>query len=332
VQLKAIPARGPEVNELSAADVSEVVRLAAAARKGEREVLRILTVERRARQVLPAVALVYRALQGDELQVGFAIDGRISQEHEIAFARGGGLQRQPIFQGLLEKVRLAPLPGRVAELVQAAEAQRKESGTTGSRSAVDKAALAVVAARSEAERAEAEAAEKRAREALKEAESRLQRGPVRPVPVYEHPEILEQAMETAQSRLLIVSPWIRRAVVNQSFLQSVRRACKRGVTVSIGFGLGADPGERPQDVEARQKLETLSEELDLLQVRRLGDTHAKVLVKDSDFFVITSFNWLSFRGVPSKPFREEWGTMVRDPALVDEFYAEIIERFGERPK
>ena len=65
-----------------------------------------------------------------------------------------------------------------------------------------------------------------------------------------------------------------------------------------------------------------------LEVRRLGDTHAKVLIKDSDFFVITSFNWLSFRGDPSKPFREEWGTMVRDPTLVDDFYSEIVKRFS----
>jgi hypothetical protein len=282
--LRAIPARGPEVSELSAADVSEIVRLAAAARRGEREILRILTIERRARQVLPAVALVYRALQGEELQVGFAIDGRISQGHEIAFARRGGLERQPIFQGLQEKVRLAPLPVGVAELVRAAEAQRKRSGVTGSRSALDKAAIAVVAARSDVERADAVATEKRAREDLNEAEARLQKAPVRPVPVYEHPEILEQAMNTAVRRLLIVSPWIRKAVVNEAFLQSLRRACKRGVAISIGFGLGEDPGERPQDKEARQMLERLSEELELLNVCRLGDTHAKVLVKDSDFF------------------------------------------------
>ena len=63
-------------------------------------------------------------------------------------------------------------------------------------------------------------------------------------------------------------------------------------------------------------------------VRFWIDTHAKVLVKDSDFFVITSFNWLSFRGDPSKAFREEWGTIVRDPPLVDDFYAEIIKRFA----
>jgi len=152
---------------------------------------------------------------------------------------------------------------------------------------------------------------------------------VRPLPVYEHPAIFDEAVSTATQRLLIVSPWIRKAVVDDAFLRNVQRACERGVQVSIGFGLGEeDAGEKPWDAEARQKLEKLAKELPLLDVRRLGNTHAKVLVKDSDVFVITSFNWLSFRGDPSKAFREEWGTIVRDPQLVDDFYAEIIKRFA----
>ena len=99
--------------------------------------------------------------------------------------------------------------------------------------------------------------------------------------------------------------------------------------MSIGFGIGEDDAaEKPWDADARRKLENLSKEVSRLEVRRLGDTHAKVLVKDSEFFVITSFNWLSFRGDPTKPFREEWGTIVRDQKLVDEFYAEIMKRFS----
>lgn len=332
-QLKAIPARGPTVDELSAAEVSEVVRLAVGASRGEREVLRVVTIEKRFRQFLPAVALVYRALQHDEVQVSFAIDGRISQEHELAFARGGGLERQPIFERLQEKVQLpldGILGGRVAEIVEAAEDLRlKMAHVTTSRSARDRASLAVIKAGSEVQRAEASAAEEQAIDDLAQSEADLKKAPVRPLPVYEHPAIFDEALSTATHRLLVVSPWIRRAVVDDAFLRNLRRACDRGVQVSIAFGLGEeDAGEKPWDAEARQKLEKLSNELPLLDVRRLVNTHAKVLVKDSDFFVITSFNWLSFRGDPSRAFREEWGTIVRDRRLVDDFYAEIIQRFA----
>lgn len=332
-QIKAMPARPPMVDELSLTDVSEVGRLAVGANRGEREVLRVVSIEKALRQFLPAVALVYRALQGGEMQVAFAIDGRISQGHELAFARGGGLERQPIFAGLQEKVRLPVddvLGGRIADVLQAAAAVRKKAArVTRSRSTVDTASLAVVTSLSENERAEASAAVERAREELAEAEAELQRAPVRPLPVYEHPAIFDEAMSSATQRLLILSPWIRKAVVNDGFLRNMRRACDRGVRVSIGFGIGEDDAsEKPWDAEARQRLEALAAELPLLEVRRLGDTHAKVLIKDSDFFVITSFNWLSFKGDPSKPFREEWGTIVHEPAVVNEFYNEIIKRFA----
>lgn len=336
--IRAIPAKGPDPEELSAADVSEVVRLGAGAKRGERDVLRIVAIERRSRRYLPAVALVYRSLQGVDVQVALAIDGRLSQEHEIAFARGGGLDRQPIFEGMAERVRIAPvegvLSGRIAALVSAAEANRGGGAViTTSRSKVDKAALGVVTATSAAERKEAVASMEAAQMNLERAESEFKAVPVRPLPVYEHPGILRDAIDTAKRRLLIVSPWVRRAVVDDGFLRGLRQACGRGVAVSIGFGLGEDEqGEKPWDAEARRGLEELSNELPLLNVCRFGDTHAKVLVKDSDFFVITSFNWLSFRGDPSRPFREEWGTMVRDSKVVDEFYDEMLARFPTGPE
>lgn len=335
-QLRAVPARAPEVNELSTPEVSEVVRLAASVSQGDRQVLRMLTIERRSRKFLPAVALVYRAIQSDEVHIGFAIDGRISQEHELAFLRAGGLDRQPIFDGLRDAADFGPidgiLSGRVAQFVREADAERRKAAPIAdARAELSKAAIAVVSSQSEREKSDAAAVERRARELLTSVEKAVGSKPVRPLPVYEHPAVLEEAISKASKRLLVVSPWIRRAVVDRNFLRSIRQACGRGVKVSIGYGLGSDDiSEKAWDEEARQELEGLAKELALLQVCRLGDTHAKVLIKDSEYFVITSFNWLSFRGDQSRPFREEWGTMVRDSALVDELYGEIITRFGEK--
>lgn len=331
-EVKPNPLRGPNTDELSPTEISDVLRLAVGAKPGEREVLRVVSIEKRFRQFLPAVALAYRRIGHDDIQLGFAIDGRISQEHELAFARGGGLERQQIFRELHEKPQVAisgPLSGRLGKIIDAAsELRNKAARVTTSRSALDAASLAVVTSGSDSQREDATAAEKGARAELQEAQADFQRAPVRPLPVYEHPGVLEDAISTATTRVLIVSPWIRQAVVDDSFIRSVRRACERGVQVAIGFGLGEDDNaEKRGDAEARRKLENLANDVGALTVRRLGDTHAKVLVKDSEFFVITSFNWLSFRGDPARPFREEWGTIVRDAALVDEFYTEMIKRF-----
>lgn len=330
--IRAIPARAPEADEVVAADVSEVVRLAAGAGRGQKQVLRIQKIEKRQHLYVPAIALVYRAADGGGFQVGFAIDGRASQEHELAFARGGGVERQAIAEGL-HRPPVAPADGpmaeRVAEFVEAAGAIRKEAmRITSSRAAADRAAVARVTAQDEVARGNAERLETEARKEITKAEASLQQLLVRPVPVYDHPGILEDAFETARQRVLVISPWIRRAVVDDTFLRRVEQACRRGVLVSIGFGLGdADEGEKAWDAEARRKLEAIAKRESRLQVKRLGNTHAKVLIKDAEFFVITSFNWLSFRGDPSKAFRDEWGTMVRDHAVVEEYYQEMMKRF-----
>lgn len=332
--IRAIPARPPEVDELGAAEVSEVVRLAASAARSERQILRIQTVEKRYRMYLPALALFYRAVEGDEIQVGFAIEGRLSQEHELAFARGGGPERQAMFDGLRDKSSMprldGPLAGRAAELLEAASALRRDvAQITSTRSAVDKAAVAHVLAGTDEARAEAAKKEEGARSTLSAAEAGLNKALVRPLPVYEHPGILEAAVRDAKQRLVILSPWIRHAVVTDAFLRGLQKACGRGVRVSIGFGLGdVDEGEKAWDADARRALEQAAKDLPNLVVRRLGNTHAKVLIQDSDLMVITSFNWLSYRGDASRPFREEWGTLVRDARVIEEFHSEVIKRFA----
>ena len=43
---------------------------------------------------------------------------------------------------------------------------------------------------------------------------------------------------------------------------------------------------------------------------------------------VTSFNWLSFRGNPNQTFREEWGTLVAIPAVVEDYFEETVQRFA----
>jgi len=148
----------------------------------------------------------------------------------------------------------------VGELVAVAEAQRsKTARVTSSRSAAGRAALAVVTAHSSADKDNAASEHDRAQKDLADAEEDLRGSTVRRLAVYEHPGILEDAIANAKARLLIISRWIRRAVVDDSFLRAIRLACGRGVRVMIGFGLGeGDVSEKPWDAEARIALEKLA--------------------------------------------------------------------------
>jgi RecJ-like exonuclease len=62
---------------------------------------------------------------------------------------------------------------------------------------------------------------------------------------------------------------------------------------------------------------------------RLKNTHAKVLVGD-DFYVTTSFNWLSFRGDSSRRYRMEEGTLIRDRALADQAYERYLDQIRQQ--
>ena len=61
---------------------------------------------------------------------------------------------------------------------------------------------------------------------------------------------------------------------------------------------------------------------------RFGDTHAKVLVCDRSFAIVTSFNWLSFRGDPRRSFRDERGMHVGLPEFIDSQCAFYEKRFN----
>lgn len=82
-------------------------------------------------------------------------------------------------------------------------------------------------------------------------------------------------------------------------------------------------------MECKRNLDGLERQFENFNFRRFGDTHAKILLKDSDFYVVSSFNWLSFRGDPAKPFREEWGNVISIPSEVDSFFDELEGRFDD---
>ena len=142
---------------------------------------------------------------------------------------------------------------------------------------------------------------------------------VRAVSMLEHRAILQHALSTADSRILLVSPWIRSAVVDDDFIRLLELRLQRGVRVRIGYGYGKN--DNGTDHEALKLLGELKRRYkSRLSVSRLPDTHAKILIFD-DVWISTSFNWLSFQGDAERTYRMEEGTLVRIPAQVESQHA-----------
>ncbi len=147
---------------------------------------------------------------------------------------------------------------------------------------------------------------------------------IRNLAVFDHADVLYDALRNSQHRLMIISPWIRRKVVNEQFLKEIENLLRRNVDVYLGYGIG----DGKCDPWPIRKLNELKSRFRNFHFLEFGDTHAKVLISDDRFFVVSSFNWLSFKGDPAATFRDEQGILVALPDLVDKKFQEQLVRFN----
>lgn len=145
---------------------------------------------------------------------------------------------------------------------------------------------------------------------------------IRNIDTFEHPEFFAEALATCEERLLIISPWIKRSVVNSQLLADLRSVARRNVLIHISFG---DGREGQHDDDAVERLYKLANEYPNFVVAEVGRTHSKVLIWDNSQ-ITTSFNWLSFRGDRHRTYRQELGILVKNrPQLIDPFWREQFE-------
>jgi len=265
--------------------------------------------------------------------VAFSIDGLISNEHENAFARANGVKKNRI----LEMIRESE-PRKLAEIVLGYDFVKKAPLEAGNKikekvvsvkNELEVNQRNITESKNDQDRAELEEQILNQQRQIEELNNKLSSMPIRWLEVYEHRPILEKSLLETQERLLIISPWIKASAANKKLLHNLEMLLKRGIRVYIGYGLGEDnTDEKSQnDKKAEQDIEHLSQNYSNLCLRRLGDTHAKILISDSKFAVVTSFNWLSFRGDPNRQFRDERGTLISDEKKVNELFEDYYKRF-----
>jgi hypothetical protein len=146
----------------------------------------------------------------------------------------------------------------------------------------------------------------------------------------DHRPKLLQAIAEAQTRIIIVSPWLNLTAVNKELQQAIRAALRRGISVLIGYGFGDDKYSQTQAIKALNKIgEQTGEKGQLLKLFRLNESHAKIVVCDEQYAVLTSFNWLSFAGREDLGNRVEVGVLVRDAKVVEETIDYVLDLFSQ---
>jgi hypothetical protein len=143
---------------------------------------------------------------------------------------------------------------------------------------------------------------------LDELRQKLDQAPkIRYLRTKDHPLVLQEALATAQETVIIVSPWIKqRALRKNRILEGIAGALERGCEVWIGHGM---PYEDTSDPAALRQIDELKSLGHLYRVEGVR-THEKVLICDAKFYVIGSFNWLSYAAQGRRPDRRESSVYV----------------------
>lgn len=338
IEIPPFPAKFPELSDIGLADVDDVIsqieKSRSKQRPEEREFLALKAIERRQRVFQKAFALVYQAKDSDAVQVAFAIDGIISNDHERAFARADGAKKMRIVEGIrassASKLVRQILGSELVDIAPLKEAETLKSQEVTVRAEVEATRQSLEKADSQEEKERLKQQLQKAQRQIEELKARQASAPVRWLGVYEHRPLLEKALLDSQKRLLIISPWIRANATNKWLLKKLEDLLKCGVKVSIGYGLGETQKDKKQkDINANDAVKKLNDRYDNFCLKRLGDTHAKILICDNKFAVVGSFNWLSFKGDPNWTFRDERGVLVSDPQQINELFDQEAKRLRE---
>lgn len=318
VEIRPYPAEAPSVDELSIPEVSRAIR-----REGgddfNRTVLGLRKVLRRNNVFRDAVALVFAPLKGEEIQVAFAIGGKLSEAHERAFAWHGGPKKMGFVKtvaGDQPRRRLDRLLGRdimrdCAPDEQVLAARQEEASAVAEVQSVRPAASS--AGRSSGPARALAAAEER----LTVARHALVRMPLRPLACYEQDDLLFEALRQANRELLVTSAGMQPTILNGYILREIDRLISDGVKQRFTSFLA--PQAEPRGRDHYDPLSELTKRANFgrLQLEQAAHGEFHFLIQDDRLAVIST---RPFFGdvVRRSGFSRIAGYVAREPKLVEQ--------------
>jgi DNA-binding MarR family transcriptional regulator len=326
LEIRPYPAEAPAIDTLAIHDITRVVRR----QRGEdfrRTVLALKRIVRRNNVFSEAVALVFAADKGGEVQVAFAIDGKLSELHERAFAENGGPKKMGFLKALSESDSKSQIDAILGK--QTAKAFPPRADVITLRRVQSDAEAVVRNTVAAAERGgkgnPASAALAMAQQNLVTVEAMLANYPVRPMEVYEQKDLLDEALNSAKTRLLITSNALNPTLLHGGVLRQIDNLIGLGVAVRIQIPAvpTSDAGKNEVRYDPRSELAKRSHRGSpvLMEGRKRS---IYFLLKDRGLAVVTN------RPFFGDPFRRSGfvfvsGTVIRDPEMVEKLYQKLTE-------
>jgi DNA-binding MarR family transcriptional regulator len=307
----------PEVEDIPLQDFDKILQRQSVSSEPTGTLLAVRRIERRELHFLRCVMLFYKShTQPPQVEVAFWREDGPAMEHEVRFQAIGG----PDLVGARLLMTGAAASAEVLLPEVVATVTREEGPTPVAPAQPGHAPIKSVPETT----------------AKTPAVSELET--MQTLLCHEHPPYLKKALLLAKRRLVIVSPWIRDSVIDWPFIASLEALLRSGVDVYIGYGIEKADGNGKRNAAKDKPDITPKADTDLRKLANryknfhfvhIGNTHRKSLVCDDQFAVVTSFNWLSYKGDSQGNPRDERGIVFRKKHHVERLVAEELELLGK---
>ncbi|MGC4035219.1 MAG: hypothetical protein QM764_04595 [Chitinophagaceae bacterium] len=160
-------------------------------------------------------------------------------------------------------------------------------------------------------------------------------GKYQDISTFEHKELIKEALFTAETAVYIESPWIRKATMEylpgmEFFLK------KKNTKLFIAYGIDASSKNAPHK-DTFDKIEELKLKYNgrvylfhlpshfKTKFPNRNGSHRKILIKDFEYYVKGSYNWLSYSGNENENYAVEEGTQFFDN--VEKFWKRVFKDY-----
>lgn len=114
---------------------------------------------------------------------------------------------------------------------------------------------------------------------------------------HDHHDVLNRALREAKHQVLLANPWVGQIASEGPVFREIERALQRGVNVAISWGISASTDYQSTFGQVAERVRELGSSRGdggiLLVADRPSHSHAKVIVSDLDWAVVTSCNFLN---------------------------------------
>ncbi len=142
-----------------------------------------------------------------------------------------------------------------------------------------------------------------------------------------------QALQNVKQRILIESPWIKRAT--QEYIPLFENILKEGKQLIILYGISEKDEHDINTLEKVKQVQKQNKENFILihlpthferNGSKLSGTHRKLVIKDNDYYIAGSFNFLSFGKNEKQQVANEESLLISKD--VDKKWDQVIKEYG----